>query len=253
MRLLGMLDAGRRGGAVRADLRQLSARDRNGWRDVPTPCCCNPATTIVTTTTSTSFAPRSPREQDPAAEHAPQPDRQGVHPRRTVRARRPGHRARPHRRHRRGVRAPRVPRGSSTSRSPPSWRHARANAGDLVRREDVQHDGMEGRLDVRSAVARRRRQDREAVPHLRERRAVPTGDRRRPGARRRLLSASLAADLTAKRDRLYAGLVAAGFHAYLPEATYFIIADIRPVDPAGDGMSLLSPAASTMWCGGDPQ
>jgi N-succinyldiaminopimelate aminotransferase len=47
----------------------------------------------------------------------------------------------------------------------------------------------------------------------------------------------LAADLTAKRDRLYAGLVAAGFHAYLPEATYFIIADIRPVDPAGDGMS----------------
>jgi N-succinyldiaminopimelate aminotransferase len=46
---------------------------------------------------------------------------------------------------------------------------------------------------------------------------------------------ALAADLEAKRDRLYAGLVAAGFTAYRPEATYFTTVDIRPVDPAGDG------------------
>jgi N-succinyldiaminopimelate aminotransferase len=45
----------------------------------------------------------------------------------------------------------------------------------------------------------------------------------------------LAADLEAKRDRLFAGLVAAGFTAYKPEATYFTTVDIRPVDPAGDG------------------
>jgi N-succinyldiaminopimelate aminotransferase len=45
----------------------------------------------------------------------------------------------------------------------------------------------------------------------------------------------LAADLEAKRDRLYQGLVAAGFTAYRPEATYFTTVDIRPVDPAGDG------------------
>jgi N-succinyldiaminopimelate aminotransferase len=49
--------------------------------------------------------------------------------------------------------------------------------------------------------------------------------------------ADLAADLTEKRDRLYTGLVKAGFDAFEPEATYFITADIRPIDPSGDGMA----------------
>ena len=49
--------------------------------------------------------------------------------------------------------------------------------------------------------------------------------------------AELAADLEAKRDRLYAGLVAAGFTAYRPEATYFTTVDIRPVQPDGDGIA----------------
>ena len=49
--------------------------------------------------------------------------------------------------------------------------------------------------------------------------------------------AGVAADLEAKRDRLYDGLVAAGFTAYQPEATYFTTVDIRPVRPDGDGMA----------------
>ena len=47
----------------------------------------------------------------------------------------------------------------------------------------------------------------------------------------------LAADLEAKRDRLFDGLVAAGFAAYRPEATYFTTVDIRPVQPDGDGIA----------------
>jgi N-succinyldiaminopimelate aminotransferase len=47
----------------------------------------------------------------------------------------------------------------------------------------------------------------------------------------------LAADLEAKRDALYAGLVAAGFTAYLPEATYFTTVDITPLRPDGDGVA----------------
>jgi N-succinyldiaminopimelate aminotransferase len=45
----------------------------------------------------------------------------------------------------------------------------------------------------------------------------------------------LSADLEAKRDRLHAGLVAAGFTAFRPEATYFTTVDIRPLRADGDG------------------
>jgi N-succinyldiaminopimelate aminotransferase len=47
----------------------------------------------------------------------------------------------------------------------------------------------------------------------------------------------LAADLEAKRDRLFVGLEAAGFRALEPEATYFTTVDIRPVQPDGDGIA----------------
>jgi N-succinyldiaminopimelate aminotransferase len=47
--------------------------------------------------------------------------------------------------------------------------------------------------------------------------------------------AALAGDLEIRRDRLFAGLVAAGFTAYRPEATYFTTVDIRPVAPDGNG------------------
>jgi N-succinyldiaminopimelate aminotransferase len=49
--------------------------------------------------------------------------------------------------------------------------------------------------------------------------------------------AGIAADLAAKRDRLVAGLRAAGFTTYVPEATYFTTVDIRAVQPDGDGMA----------------
>ncbi|MEZ5259454.1 MAG: aminotransferase class I/II-fold pyridoxal phosphate-dependent enzyme [Ilumatobacteraceae bacterium] len=47
----------------------------------------------------------------------------------------------------------------------------------------------------------------------------------------------LASDLQSKRDRLFDGLVAAGFEAFRPSGTYFITADIRPIQPDGDGRS----------------
>ena len=49
--------------------------------------------------------------------------------------------------------------------------------------------------------------------------------------------AGVAADLEARRDRLFDGLVAAGFTAYRPEATYFTTVDIRPLRADGDGMA----------------
>ena len=79
--------------------------------------------------------------------------------------------------------------------------------------------------------------DRQAVPHLRERRA--RSSRRSPSgsACRDAFFAALAADLERKRDHLFAGLVAAGFTVYRPEATYFTTVDIRPVRPDGDGLA----------------
>lgn len=46
---------------------------------------------------------------------------------------------------------------------------------------------------------------------------------------------NLAADLQCKRDRLLAGLSAAGFDTFSPHGTYFITVDIRSVRPDGDG------------------
>lgn len=58
--------------------------------------------------------------------------------------------------------------------------------------------------------------------------------------------AGVAADLEAKRDRLFAGLQAAGFTAYRPEATYFTTVDIRPVRPDGEGMAFCRDLARTV-------
>ena len=46
----------------------------------------------------------------------------------------------------------------------------------------------------------------------------------------------VAADLQAKRDRLCAGLVDAGFEVAKPQGTYFVTVDIRPLQADGDGM-----------------
>ena len=133
-------------------------------------------------------AARGDLEADQAdpAEHAAQPDRQGVHARRADVHRRPGDRARSARRDRRGVRAPRV-LGFDARPDGDAARDGRADADHLVGRQDVQHDRLEGRLGVRPGTDGRRDTNREAVPHLRQRRPVPAGDRRRPGAARRVL------------------------------------------------------------------
>lgn len=47
--------------------------------------------------------------------------------------------------------------------------------------------------------------------------------------------ADLAADLGAKRQRLCAGLAAAGFEVFVPQGTYFVLADVTPLG-ASDGM-----------------
>ncbi len=50
--------------------------------------------------------------------------------------------------------------------------------------------------------------------------------------------AGLGPAMAAKAERLGAGLRAAGFTVFAPEATYFTTVDIRPLRPDGDGMAL---------------
>ena len=71
------------------------------------------------------------------------------------------------------------------------------------------------------AGARRRGTHGQAVPHLRERRAVPARDRGRPRGCPTRYFARLAADLRDKRDRLCAGLADAGL-AVLPSARHVL-------------------------------
>ncbi len=89
-------------------------------------------------------------------------------------------------RQRRGLRAPRLRR----SRARPARDAAGdggAHADDLLGRQDVLADRLEDRLGVWPARARRGGADRQAVPHVRQRRAVPARDRARLGAAGRLL------------------------------------------------------------------
>ena len=65
-------------------------------------------------------------------------------------------------------------------------RHGGANHHDLVCREDLLRHRVEGRVGVRSSRAHRRDPNGEAVPHLRQRRAVPVRDRRGAQRERRL-------------------------------------------------------------------
>lgn len=48
--------------------------------------------------------------------------------------------------------------------------------------------------------------------------------------------AGLRAGLQATRDRLVEALNSVGFITYTPEASYFVTADIRPLDPSGNGV-----------------
>jgi N-succinyldiaminopimelate aminotransferase len=48
--------------------------------------------------------------------------------------------------------------------------------------------------------------------------------------------AGMRAGLQATRDRLVEALDSVGFITYTPEASYFVTADIRPLDPTGNGV-----------------
>ena len=82
---------------------------------------------------------------------------------------------------------------------------------------------------TRARRARDRGAHRQAVPHLRGRHpAAARGGRR--AHRWRTASTSAAPPICgAKRDRLCAGLEAAGFEVYRPAGTYFVNVDIRPL------------------------
>ena len=81
-----------------------------------------------------------------------------------------------------------------------------------------------------TTTARTARPDprREAVPHLRQRRAVPAGDRGRTPDAGRLLRGRRGHS-RGKRDLLSAGLRAAGFDVSRPDGSYFVIADAAPL------------------------
>ena len=120
-----------------------------------------------------------------APQHAAQPHREGLQHRRAGGRRAALRRARPDRRHRRGLRAPRLRRSAPAARLLPG--HGRAHPDDLVRGQDVLVHRLEDRVGVRPRGARVRGPHHQAVPHLRQRGAVPAGRGPRPRVARRLL------------------------------------------------------------------
>ena len=131
--------------------------------------------------------------------------------------------------------------------------HARPHAGDLQRRQDVQHDRMEDRLDLRAAAAHRRGTHREAVPDLRQRRAVPTGDRRRASACPTRSSPSSPPTCRPSATGCCRACTPPGSTCIRPHGTYFVTVDIRPMQPDGDGMAFCRAAARRCGVVGDPQ
>ena len=163
------------------------------------------------------------------AQLAPQPDRQGLRPRR-ARARSPRTAAS-------ATSSPSPTRSTSTSsstaastsRSPRCPGMAErtltiSSAGKTFSFTGWKIGWATGPRELVAAVA-----DRQAVPHLRQRRAVPARDRARARAAGRATSRRFRAGLQAKRDRLCAGLRAAGLAVFEPAGTYFVTADIRPL------------------------
>ena len=135
-------------------------------------------------------------------------------------------RARPAGRHRRGLRAPGLRRRARAAGHAAG--HARAHAHDLVGRQDVLVHGMEDRLGCGAGRPRRGGAHREAVPHLRQRRAVPARGRDRARAGRRRAIAGLAADLARPSATSSApGSPTPGFTVFRPPGTYFVTTDVR--------------------------
>jgi hypothetical protein len=97
-----------------------------------------------------------------------------------------GRRAGPPRGHRRGLRAHDLRRRAARA-ARDAARHARAHSDDLLVRQDLLADRVEDRLVHGAGRSRHGRTYGQAVPHLRERRAVPARHRGRARAARRLL------------------------------------------------------------------
>ncbi len=176
----GALRARRRRRLLRALLRLLCGRDRDGGREAPA-CDAEPA--------ALDGRPRRARGRHhppcarAAAQHAAQPDGQGVLAPRAGADRRRVRRARPDRDHRRGLRAPRLRRRARPAVHPP--RHGGAHADDLLAGQDVLRHGMEDGLGGRAGAAGGRRAHGQAVPDLRGRHALPARGRGRARPRRR--------------------------------------------------------------------
>ena len=235
--------------------RCTTATRRASRSPAPAPCpvLLRPATTAGTTSTRPSCASAiAPRTRLILLNTPHNPTGKVFDAAELARDRRAGDRARPDRRRRRGLRAPRVP-----GRHARPDRHAagdgRAHADDLVGRQDVQHDGLEDRLDVRAGRAGRRRPRRpsSSSPTSAGRRS----SRRSPSASTSATSSSPASPSTSPPSATTssAGLRAAGFTTYVPEATYFTTVDIRPVQPDGDGMAFCRSLPERCGVVGDPQ
>ena len=164
-----------------------------------------------------AIGPRAPRAPP---QHAPQSDRQGVHARGAGADR--GRSAARTTSWRSATRSTSTSSTTaSTCRSPrcPAWPSARSPS---AAGQDLQLHRLEGRLGHRAPGLAAVRT--APVRHLRGRHPVP------PRGRAALAMddgyyAGFAAALRAKRDRLCAGLEAAGLRVYRPAGTYFVNAD----------------------------
>ena len=167
----------------------------------------------------------TPDTRVPAPQLAAQPDRQGVLGRGARADRAAVRRARPHRDHRRGLRAPGLRRAARPARHPAG--DARPHGHDLVGRQDVLVHGLEDRLALRAARPRRRGPDGQAVPHLRERRAVPVRRRRRARPPRLGVPAGRRRARREARPAVAPASPTPGSPCCPSAGTYFVTVDIR--------------------------
>ena len=205
--------ARRRGRHVRAVLRLLRRLHRDGRRDAAASSRCARPTTRSTPTRSPPRSRRAPARSC-STRRTTRPARSSTRAELELiaaplpRARRPRH-------HRRGLRAP----GLRRPRARPARdaaRHGRAHADDLLRRQDVLVHRLEDRLGdaARARSSPPSRPPSSSSPTSAARRSSPRS-RTRSGCRTPTSNPS-APDLQAKRDRLCAGLEAAGLEVFRP-------------------------------------
>ena len=227
--------ARRRGRDVRAVLRLVRGVHRDGGRDTGASCTLRPPDYVVRPRRAARAA-ITPRTQLLLLNSPHNPTGKVFTRASSSSIAAAVRRARPARRHRRGLRAPRV-RRASTSR----WRRCPGMRERTVTissgGKTFSFTGWKVGWVCAPPDARRRGPDGEAVPHLRERRAVPDGDRGRARAARRRRSAGSPPTLREKRDRL--SRRARGRRASTccrPQGTYFVTTDIRSLGET-DGLA----------------